>query len=79
MGPKDADGIVNSIDLDHTAPRSNLIWAYTVCLDLSVRKLRNISVGNNYTHLWGGGVCTVFMLAICPSVFQSVRDALVIP
>ena len=35
-----ADGMANSVDPDQTAPKSNLIWVYTVCADLSVRKLK---------------------------------------
>ena len=46
MHPKDADGIANSVDPDQTAP---LIWVCTVCPDLSVRKLRNITVPK-YEH-----------------------------
>ena len=41
MHPKDADGIANSVDPDQTAP---LIQVCTVCPDLSVRKLRIITV-----------------------------------
>ena len=41
MHPKDAEGIANRVDPDQTAP---LIWVYTVCLNLPVRKLRNITV-----------------------------------
>ena len=37
---KDADRIANSVD-----PDKSLIWEYTVCPDLSVRKLRIITVG----------------------------------
>ena len=44
MRLKDADGMANSVDPDQTAPRSSLIWVYTVCLDLPVRKLRIITV-----------------------------------
>ena len=43
MHPKDAEGIVNSVDPDHTASRSSLIWVCTVCPGLSVRKLRIIT------------------------------------
>ena len=39
MHPKDAKGIANSVD-----PDESLIWICTVCPDLSVRKLRNITV-----------------------------------
>ena len=39
--PNDADGMANSVDPDQTA---TLIWVCTVCPDLSVRKLRNITV-----------------------------------
>ena len=42
MHPKDAEGIANSVDPDQT--RSSLIWVCTVCPDLSVRKLRKITV-----------------------------------
>ena len=37
--PKDAEGIANSVD-----PDQSLIWVCTVCPDLSVRKLRKITV-----------------------------------
>ena len=58
MSPRDADGMANSADPDQTAPpqcrpwsdcssRSSLIWVCTVCPDLSVRKLRKITVGLN--------------------------------
>ena len=43
MQPKDAEGFTNSVDPDQTA-RSSLIWVYTVCPDLSVRKLRIFTV-----------------------------------
>ena len=61
IGPKDADGIANSVDPDQTAPQG-AVWSasalfvqtylsknlgslrYTVCKDLSVRKLRSIMV-----------------------------------
>ena len=42
MHPKDAAGIANSVDPDQT--RSSLIWVCTVCPDLSVQKLRIITV-----------------------------------
>ena len=41
MHPNDADGMANSVDPEQ---RSSLIWVYTVCSDLSVRKFRNITV-----------------------------------
>ena len=46
MGPKDVEGMANSVDPDQTAlfSRSSLIWIHTVCPDLSVRKLRIIAV-----------------------------------
>ena len=44
MPPKDVDGLANSVDPDQTAPKSSLIRACIVCLDLSVRKFRNITV-----------------------------------
>ena len=40
MSPKDADGMANSVDPD----QSSLIWVYTVCPGLSVRKLSIIMV-----------------------------------
>ena len=40
MRPNDALGMANSVNPDQTAPR----WVYTVCSDLSVRKLRIIMV-----------------------------------
>ena len=42
MSPNDADGMANSVDPDQTM--SSLIWVCTVCPDLSVRKLRIITV-----------------------------------
>ena len=36
MGPKDADGMANSVDPHQTAPRSSLIWVYTVCPNLPI-------------------------------------------
>ena len=41
MSPNDADGMANSVDPDQAA---SLIWVCTVCPDLSVRKLRKITV-----------------------------------
>ena len=41
MGPKVADGMANSVDPDE---RSSLIWVYTVCPDVSVRKVRIIMI-----------------------------------
>ena len=43
MSPNDADGMANSIDPDQTA-RSSLIWVCTVCLGISVQKLRITTV-----------------------------------
>ena len=43
MDPQDADRMVNNVDPGQTAVCS-LIWVYTVCPDLSVRKLRIITV-----------------------------------
>ena len=39
MHPKDADGNVSSVD-----PDQSLVWIYTVCPDLSVWKLRTVTV-----------------------------------
>ena len=44
-----ANGIANSEDTDQTAPRSSLIWVCTICPDLSVRKLKVITVFRIYT------------------------------
>ena len=54
MCPKGTDRIANSVDPDQTAPRgavisgcssrNSLIWVYIVCPDLSVKKLRIITV-----------------------------------
>ena len=41
MGPNNADGMANSVD----PFRNSLICVYTVCLDLSVQKLRIIKWG----------------------------------
>ena len=41
MNPNDADGMANSVNPDQTAPLSCFC---TVCPDLPVRKLRNITV-----------------------------------
>ena len=41
---KDVEGMANSADSDQTAPRSSLIWVYTVCWDRTVRKLSIITV-----------------------------------
>ena len=41
MSPNDAAGMANSVDPDQTAP---LIWVCTVCLGISVRKLRIVTV-----------------------------------
>ena len=45
---KDADRMANSVDPDQTAP----IWVYTVCLDLSVQKIRIITVNDTLLHIW---------------------------
>ena len=37
---QEADGMANCVDPDQTAPRSSLIWFFTVCSDLSVLILR---------------------------------------
>ena len=42
MRPKDADGMSNSVDPDQ--PALSLIWVYTACSDMSLRKFRNITV-----------------------------------
>ena len=50
ISPKDADGMANSVNPDHTAPRVDLdqtaplIWVYTVYPDLSVQTFGIITV-----------------------------------
>ena len=44
MHPKDAAGIANSVDPDQTAPLGAVWSGSAVCSDLSVRKLRIITV-----------------------------------
>ena len=70
MHPKDAEGIVNSVDPDQTAPlgnRSSLIWVWTICLDLSVRKLRNITV------VWSTVEVAYKTLTFCQSIMTTVN------
>ena len=51
MRPKDTDRMASSIvDPDQTSSRSSLIWVYTVCSDLSLRKLVWRSFGSLDTH-----------------------------
>ena len=45
MSSKNAEGVANSVDSDQAAP---LIWVCTVCPDVSVRKLRIITVITNF-------------------------------
>ena len=55
MHPKDAEGIANSVDPDQT---EQSIWVCTVCPDLSVRKLRNITVIQAYPFCgWTARLC----------------------
>ena len=42
MGPKDVDGMANSVDRE----QSSLFCVYTVCPNRPVRKHRNITVHN---------------------------------
>ena len=49
---KDADRMANSVDPDQT--RSSLIWNYTICPDLSVRKLQD-----HYGIMVYGNVSTI--------------------
>ena len=63
MHPKDAEGITDRVDPDQTAPLGALIWVCTVCPDLSVRKLRNITVIQKHvTYLKGLALLTKFPL-----------------
>ena len=48
MHSKNADRMANSVDLDQNAP----IWDYTVCLDLSVQKIRIVTVNDTLLHVW---------------------------
>ena len=61
MSPNNADGMANSVDLD----QSSLIWVYTVCLGISVRKLRIIIVSCYdskfpYRQAWANSVGAVW-------------------
>ena len=49
MRPTDAGGMANSVDPD----QSSLIWVYTVCLDLPIRKLKIFTVKDNFQQFWG--------------------------
>ena len=52
MSPKDADRKANSVDPDQTAPApGGAVLVYIVCLDLSVRKVRIITVVLYHWHL----------------------------
>ena len=51
MCPKDADRMANSGDPLIRLLWSSLIWVYTVCPNLSVQKLRIITVGKNVTKM----------------------------
>ena len=53
MHPNDADRMANSADPIRFLLRSSLIWVYTVCSDLSVRKLRIITVHTYVAHFIG--------------------------
>ena len=46
MCPKDADGLVITVDPDHTAPKGAVLSGstLTVCADLSVKKLSTIYI-----------------------------------
>ena len=55
MRPKDADGMINSVDPDQ---RVSLIWVYTVCSDLFVRNFRTITVG-----------CVKFRFRLCENLY----------
>ena len=43
MCPKDADRMANNVDPDQTVSLG-AVWVYIVCPDLSVRKLKNITI-----------------------------------
>ena len=75
MHSKDAEGMANSLDPDQIA-QSGLIWVYNVCPDLSVRKLRVITVGRvrqstvepccNYRN-----ICVPLHTIICEAKMQT--------
>ena len=49
MHPKDADRMANSADpWSDCSSRISLIWVYTVCSGLSVRKLKDITVSDGW-------------------------------
>ena len=62
MGPKQADGMANSVDPGQT--RSSLIWVYTVCLGLSVWKLRIIRIINNFLSVSPGDIAVILWTKI---------------
>ena len=63
MHPKDAEWIANSVDPNQTA-RSRLILVCTVCPDLSVRKLRSITVFMTTLLLRSSSVSAYYALCI---------------
>ena len=62
MSPKQADGMANSVHRGQT--RSSLIWVYTVCLGLSVQKLRINTVINNFLSVSPGVIAVILWTKI---------------
>ena len=55
MSTNDADGMANSVDPYQT--RSSLIWVCTICPDISVRKLRIITVKDIFRLFLHKNIC----------------------
>ena len=70
------DGMANSVDSDQTAPLgavySSLIWVCTVCPDLSVRKLRNITI--HLFHICLKGISNKTYIVLITSAVGSESD-----
>ena len=74
---KDANGIAKSEDPDQTAPMSSLIWVCTVCPDLSVQKLRVITVQGENSLFFSSALKTAVLdLSIHHNHPAHVRESL---
>ena len=69
--------MANSVDPDHTAPRSSLLWAHAVCfhteLVSNVRQLfaaDNISRQHFQMHFFLGPLRVNLIIFMCPLVRQ---------
>ena len=73
MSPNDADGMANSADPDQTAPRSSLIRVCTVCLGISVRKLRISTVYSVSSQYARGKSSLVWKPEVYPICFNGTK------